>query len=224
VIVRRVVVLALIAAAPSCGGGDRTARAARVRAEQARRLTADAGLSPGIQDILARAAGAVGATYTATYRLADGDMAVLSQAPPRRRIDVIAGAVTRTRLETGSATYSCLLADRRWSCQRDAGGVAAVGAFTPADVERTVDGLVASKSAYTFTTERRRVAGTTARCLITKLIPGGPPDPTRAPLGTLCVAASGAPLVVTGGQGNLQATGYSTVVRAAVFKLPARTG
>src|SRR5205823_12743012 len=123
---------------------SRSSRAATVRADQARALAREAGLDGPVQDLLARAASAVGARFAVHYELGDGGQAALVQDPPRRRIDIVSGPVTRTRIESGAGAFSCLLADAQWRCQKAPGPAPTIGAFSPSDVERTVDGLAAA--------------------------------------------------------------------------------
>lgn len=213
-------VVAALTGGAACNQG-RASRAAAVRGEQARTLAREAGLAGPVQDLLARAASAVGARFAVHYELGDGGQAVLVQDPPRRRIDIVSGPVTRSRIENGAGAFSCLLADAKWTCQKASGPAPTIGAFSPGDVERTVDGLAAARTAYTFRVTSRPLVGVTARCLVTERRPGLPPDPTRAPVGELCVSDRGAPLLVRTGQSTLQATSYSTRPDDRQFTLPA---
>jgi hypothetical protein len=205
-----------------CGGSSSTARVASQRADQARRAAADAGLPRDVQDLLARAAGAAAKRFTVTYRTGDGSTAVLTQRPPRRRVDLQVGDVTRTLIDREDGSWSCLLADKQWKCQKATSTPVELSPFSAGDVERTVDQLAASRATYTFRVEHRRVADTAATCLVTTLRPDAPHDATQAPLGELCLSPEGAPLVSRGGTEELVATRYRTSAPASAFTLPAK--
>ncbi|MDQ1402508.1 MAG: hypothetical protein QOG03_824 [Actinomycetota bacterium] len=196
-------------------------KTARTRAAQAREVARRAGLPVEVQDLLARAAGAVGHRFTVTYRTGDGTTATLIQLPPSKRVDEASGTgadqIVRTLIVNGDGSFSCARRVGRWSCERATDAPVTVGAFTPDEIKATVERLSSQRDAYRFDVTHRRVAGAEATCLVSS---PRHPQP-NAPTGTLCISNEGAPLLVDGAAGRVEATAYKPSARAAALELPA---
>lgn len=226
-LVRRVTATALAVAALAAGCGGGGDGAADERAGQARQVGADAGLSEEVQDVLALAAGAVGATYTVVYVTpADGERperrVVVAQRPPDRRIDVVEGAVTDATILLDGTSYQCRNAEAQWNCTTLVGDVPAVGAFDPASIRTAVEALAASADAFDFAVEHRTMLGVDATCLVTTLRPGAADDPSLGAAGTLCLSPEGAVLLAEGPAERLEAVEYRAEVDDAALVLPAQ--
>ena len=111
---------ALALAAVACGRHESPAeKTTHARENQARDVARKAGLSVPVQDFLALYATAASNTFSVTYGPpATRTSIVLLQAPPLRRVDVVAPPVTRSVFVTRQGTYECSLQDQRWSCQQ----------------------------------------------------------------------------------------------------------
>ena len=227
--IRPVAAVAALVALGGCATGDddTAADAARRRADQARQVARDAGLSPAVQAVLADAAGAVDETYTVVYRLGGEGVgrSVVVQDPPRRRIEleVATGDLTVTRvfIVNDDGTFGCTRATDRWQCQRNADAPAELGPLALGDVQQATQDLLDARDDYAFTVERRQIAGVAARCLVTALKPGRQPDPQRGERAVLCVSPEGVPLRVEASTGALTATSYRRSAAAEAFRLPA---
>jgi hypothetical protein len=224
---RPVAVVASLVALVTCGSDEGTAAdAARTRADQARDVAREAGLSPAVQAILADAAGAVDETYTVVYRIGGAGVgrSVVVQDPPHRRIEleVATGDLTVTRLfiANDDGTFACTRATDRWQCQRNADAPAGLGPLALGDVQEATQDLLDAKEDYTFTVERQQIAGVEARCLVTALKPGRQPD-QRGERAVLCISPEGVPLRVEASTGALTATSYRRSAAAEAFRLPA---
>lgn len=221
-------VAGLAAACGGDGGGDAGAAGA-TRAEQVRDAARDARLPAEVADLLADAAGVVAQTFTVTYDLGgeSGGTAVLTQDPPRRRVDLRARVdgddVVRSLVTEGDESTVCERAAGRWTCGRDAGGGSAAtpGAFDVDQIEAVIDDLDRARDAYEFRVARRTVAGASARCLVTELRPGREPTDEFGAKGTLCISPEGVPLLVETATASLRALRYSTSVDGDAFDLPA---
>jgi hypothetical protein len=200
--------------APGCGDdGDPSASAQR--ADQAREAALDAGLGEDVAEVLALAAAATDATYTATYD--DGDRTlVVTQRPPDRRVDVTAsdGAVDSTITAAGTV-HACTdpPGDEPASCE-EVGSAQPAGVFDELTITAFTEAMLDRDP--TFELEDRQLAGTDARCLVTR---------DAEATSTLCIAAdTGAVLLLDSPTGGLRAVGYSTDVGDGAFDLPAGTG
>lgn len=207
-----------------CGpGGDDTAR---TRATQARQVAKDAGLPEAVQDVLARAATSAGRTFTVRYDLAVAGSTTITQDPPRRRVELVLGsgptATTRLTITNDEGTFACTRNEGTWTCRKTTPAADDAGPLAIGDIERTTADLAEARRAYTFRVESRTIAKTKARCLITELRPGQPPDPARGARGVLCVAPEGVPLLIEGGQTSVKATSYRAEADASAFRLPAK--
>lgn len=172
-------------------------------------------------DLLADAAAGVDATYRVAYEIGTATVEV-AQRPPDRRVEVTAadGTVDATFALDGTS-YSCTdpPGDDPWRCAT-LGDPATGGAFDEAAVAELAGALADGARDYDFTVSSRRLAGTEARCLVTERRPGA----TGADLGDraeLCVAPSGALLLVERAQGAVRAVEYADDVDDDAFELPA---
>lgn len=218
--------LAVALAVPACGGGGGD-DAAEQRVAQIEDAVREAGLPDEVAEVLGRAAGVLGETFRVTYDLGGdaGGTAVLTQDPPRRRVDLearIDGApVMRSRFSDGESATLCERTAGRWTCAADPNADAEAGAFGADQVDDVVEGLRTSRDAYDFRVADRDVAGVRARCLVTELKPGREPTAEFGAKGTLCVSAEGVPLLVETPNASLRALRYTTSVDDERFELPA---
>ena len=194
----------VVAAGAGCprGNGSKLDAVADRRASQVRSAAVDGGLPPPVGDVLATAARAPSATFSAVYSGGgiDGSV-VVHQRPPQRRVDVVdaRGRTVSAFVIDGDEALRCERERRAWRCSEDDDDGAAppsLGAFDPALLDRTVSALAASEIAVTV--ERVRIAGTAASCVVS-----GPDD-------RFCVSPSGVPLLVQRADGTLalRATTY----------------
>lgn len=218
--------LALVAPV-GCSRGDDPSwvEVAGMRERQARAAAAEAGLPAPVQEVLGRAARAPAATFSATYA-SGSDRLVVTQRPPRRRVDVVGtgGAPLESVVSDGEGgTVRCERASRaaadRWACRAATGASGAVGAFSPELVARTVEALTASASTYRTDVYDLTVAGVHVQCLRST-----PVDPTTGPPSQLCVAPDGVPLLLDRGDGTpiLRAVAYRPSASAADVARPDR--
>jgi hypothetical protein len=207
--------LALLAPVGCSRGDDPSWReVADERAAQARSAAATAGLPADVQDVLALAARAPAARFTATYA-SGAERLVVAQVPPRRRVDVLGAGGTPVESVVTDGDGGAVRCERpgnggggggRWRCTEVDGEAAAVGAFSPELVARTVEALAASAGAYRTDVYVLTVARVRARCLrstpVDAAAGGGPSQ--------LCVAADGVPLLLDRGDGTpvLRAVAY----------------
>src|SRR5947199_229814 len=80
-----------------------------------------------------------------------------------------------------------------------------------------LDAIRASRGAFVLRTQRRRIAGVTADCIVS-----APRTAGAAPASTLCLSREGAVLLGAGALGT--AVRYTTTVRARDVALPATPG
>ena len=88
------------------------------------------------------------------------------------------------------------------------------GPLDPGAVTRTLDALRASRDAFTLRTERRRIAGVDADCVVSE-----PKVAGTGSASTLCLSREGA--VLLGSGALLKAVRYTTRVPASELQLPA---
>jgi hypothetical protein len=212
--VRWPVLVVVAAALAGCGdGGDDPGDA---RAEQVRDAALEAGLDGDVADVLATAARAADATYTVTYDV-DGGTVVVTQRPPDRRIEVTSadGGVDAT-ITTGGRTVACSdpPGDPPVACE-DIGQARPGGAFDEDAVAAFTAALTEDSDGFTIRSEERTVAGVAARCVVAT---------EDADESVLCVADTGAVLLVERPAGSLRATSYSNEVGDGAIDLPAGTG
>lgn len=188
------------------------------RADQVREAAAGAGLDDEVADLLADAAAGIDGTYRITYALEDRTV-VVTQRPPDRRIDTTtADGGTDAVITVDGTTHACSDPPgepETWSCE-ELGRPPADGAFDPADVDELVDALVTSADRFALSVDERVVAGTDARCLVAT-----PTDPPGGASSSLCIAPTGAILLVERPAGTLRATAHESDVDDGAFVLPA---
>ncbi len=214
----RAALLALLLVLAACGSGDPVATVGRDRADQARQAALDAGLDADVADFLALAAQGETATYRLTYPGPDGGSElVVTSRPPDRRVDlVVDGKTTESRLVLDGAAYQCHPDE---GCERTDAFVAPPGVFTDQAMEDLRASLVDRAADFTFEIQTMSVAGTDARCLVTRRR-AGHERPELGAGGTICLAPDGAVVLVDQGDERLEATDYTTEVDADVFELP----
>jgi len=203
--------------AVACGQHESPAqKTAHERENQAREAAHKAGLSPAAQDFLALYATAADNRYSITYApSAAGSTIVLLQDPPLRRVDVVAGPVTRSVFVTRQGTFDCALENQQWTCQQSQQQEGAPGLLAPADIDRFIAELKTAKTNYTFAVTKKTIANTDTRCLVTTPKPGVPGQGS-----TLCLSSRGAVLLVEGTGNPLRAVKYSTSVDDRRLALP----
>ena len=215
----------LCAALAGCGGGG-DADVAETRSEQARQVARDAGLPAPVQDVLADAATSATRPFSVTYKLAVEGTTSIVQDPPHRRVELVIGsgptAVTRATITNADGTFACTRAVEAWTCRASQEPATGSGPLALGDIEQTTADLVKARQAYSFRVERRTVAKTAARCLVTELRSGQEADPTRGARSVLCISPEGVPLVIEGAQSTITATSYRASADPAAFQLPAK--
>ena len=208
-----------------CSRGDdasvaSVASVVELRVAQVRAAAAEAGLADDVTDVVAAAAGAPAATFSAVFvgGGVEGSV-VVHQRPPRRRVDVVDGSgrtVTSFVVDGAGSAQRCLRGSAgRWRCSPVGGeeAVPPVGAFSPAALDAAISALAeagADAGAGAVSVERTRVAGAPVACVVS-----GPAD-------RLCVSRSGVPLLVERSDGTppLRATAYRTSVDDADLRAP----
>ncbi len=213
--------LLLLLAAAGCGDDDDTV--SEDRATQVRSAALEAGLPEDVADVLALAARGPTATFQVTYAGTEGARLVVSQDPPDRRVDVIAGGqVVESRVLRGGTAYRCDMEGEppELRCARAAGSLDAPGAFTAEALAEFTEQLGDSVGAFDLTVERRAVADVEATCLVTTPKAGTPLDGTGPGAETLCVSEEGAQLLVDAAGERLVAESYTTAVSDGTFDVP----
>lgn len=202
----------------SCGNDDAVGDQ---RAEQVRDAAREAGLPGDVVDVIVQAAQGTTATFQITYEGTGGASVVVSQAPPNRRVDIVAGeAVVESRVFRGGIGYRCLPPSSEptapLECQRSEGDLQAPGAFTDEALDLFSRDLARSMDDLDLSVERRELAGVTATCLVA--VPkAGPTDGTGPGAETLCLSAEGGPLLVDTAGERVVARAYTTEVPAGTF-------
>ena len=206
--------LALVVA----GCGDDSGSVAEDRADQVRAAATDAGLPAEVAEVLALAAEGPLATFQVGYAGTEGARLVVSQAPPNRRVDVVAaGVVVESRVLRDGTAYRCQREDEALACERAAGGLEQPGTFTEAALADFAEQLAASRDALELTVEEREIADTPATCLVSAPKAGTPLDGTAPSTDTLCLSAEGAQLLLDAGGERLVADSYATEVPDGTF-------
>lgn len=219
---------ALLVVATACGGTSKADAAASKRRDQIRKAATDAGLPRDVADFLSTAAGVVGESFQVTYDLADGKggTAVLSQHPPRRRVDLrttVKGTdAIRSLITDGGQSTVCQKTAGTWSCRPGSADESSPGGFGEQQIDNAVKELKQAKGDYDFRLGTRSIAGQKARCLVTELKPGRQEKPGIGRKGTLCVSSQGVPLLVETPIASLRALKYADHVDDKVFDIPAK--
>lgn len=217
------------AVAAGCGGSSQAqaqrdaVAGARIRAAQARAVAAQAGLGPGVQAFLAKAAGASSVTYTVVYDQGGGQSTTVMARPPDRRIDVVgaAGQGSTDRIVVrDSDTFVCHLDAKRWTC---VSGITSApgGPFTPDAISSTIASLAQLSQTYDFTVAGRRLLGLPASCLTAARQVGQATDAGVGDHAVICIAPSGVILRVEDSASPVEATSYRESVPSGAFDLPA---
>lgn len=213
---RAALLFLLVAALAACG--DEGSDVARARAEQAREAAIDAGLESDVADYLGLAARGDTATYRVTYPgPTEGTELVVTNRPPDRRVDVVVdGETTETRLAVDGQAYECRPGE---GCERTDAFVPAPGVFTEGAVEELRSSLLERTEDFVFEIQVQPVAGVEATCLVTR-IRAGRERPELGSGGTICLAPSGAVLLVDRDDERFEALDYEATVDDAAFRLP----
>jgi hypothetical protein len=214
------IAVGLLLAACSGGGDD----VGGDRADQVRRAARTAGLSAEVADVLALAARAEDATFQVAYAGTDGARLLVSQEPPDRRVDVLAGdVVVESRVLHDHVAFRCEVDTAKGAkpgaltCERAAGALDAAGTFTHEALRAFTDQLAASKDELTITVDTRTIADTRATCLTTTPKAGTPIEGTGPGTDVLCLSPEGAQLLVDRAGNRLVADHYSTKVPKGTF-------
>lgn len=208
------------------GCGDDTPSAGEARADQARAAADAAGLPDDVADVLADAAAAVDATYRVVYELAGADGArsrvTVTQRPPDLRVDVEAddGTLDAT-IDVDGRSHQCVRPpDGEWACE-ELGRPPEAAGFDDAAVDELAAALASAVGDYDIAVDERDVADVQTRCIVTRLRADASGDAALGDDGALCVADTGAILLVERPTGTLRALEYGTEVDDAAFDLPA---
>ncbi|MGI8662943.1 MAG: hypothetical protein ACR2LQ_06995 [Acidimicrobiales bacterium] len=197
------------------------------RADQGKAIASSAGLGADVADLLALAISGSDGTFVVTYKTTATDgtdqQVTITQSPPNRRVDVyLASGTLESTIRAGDVSYQCTKTEA-WTC-------AALGAQGPGGEDRVLDPKTVTAAIeqltrrvddYDFRVEDRQLLGVTARCLVTTLKPGRS-DPSLGSAATLCLAPSGAQLLVDVPRGKLEASAYRADVATDAFSLPAQ--
>ncbi|MGV3760385.1 MAG: hypothetical protein ACO1PW_12730 [Actinomycetota bacterium] len=204
-------------------GDDAQQEAADDRAEQVRSAALEAGLDEDVADVLALAARGAAATYQVTYPGPDDTSLVVSQDPPRRRVDVVqAGLIVESQVLVDGVSYHCTIPDGgrpgdELRCQRSSTALPGTGAFTEAALDEFTEVLVASADQVRTTVEDRTVAGQAVTCLVSTPRPETLPEGTEATTDTICLDDDGVQLLVDAAGERLVADAYSAEVPEGTF-------
>ena len=210
--------MAVLVAMAACGGNDDVGAE---RAAQVREAATEAGLPDDVVDVIVLAAEGTDATFQITYEGTGGAALVVSQDPPNRRVDVVAGeAVVESRVFRDGIGYRCTPPSTDptgpLECQRSEGALEAPGAFTEAALDAFSRDLAESVDDLELSVERRDLAGVTATCLVAAP-KAGPTDGTGAGVETLCLSPEGGQLLVDAAGERVVARTYATDVPDGTF-------
>ena len=172
----------------------------------------EAGFDDDVAELLADAAAAIDATYSVTYAV-EGGTVVVTQRPPDRRVETTSSDGTvDVVLTVDGSTRACTDPpgdDEDVRCD-DLGRSPATGVFDADSVASFTSALVGSADTFELRVTDEPLAGTDARCLV-----------TEPPSARLCIADTGAVLLVEREAGTLRATAYTTDVADDAFEPPA---
>jgi hypothetical protein len=196
------------------------------RTDQARQIASSAGLATDVADFIATATAGGNGIYAVTYHTTATDgsaqQITVTQQPPDRRVDIYgADGTIDSTIRTGGTSYQCTKG-QAWTCAALGDQTADPnGVLDAKTVTAAIEQLTSRAADYDFRVESRSMLGVTARCLVTTLKPGHS-DPSLGASATLCLAPSGAQLLVDVPRGKLEATDYTTAIPPDVFALPAQ--
>ena len=198
--------LLLLATVAACGDDP---SASDTRADQLRDVAEEAGRPADVIEVLELAARGVDGTYQVTYPGEEGASIVVSQSPPDRRIDVVAGErVVESHVFRDGVGYRCAPPPDdpagSLACERSQSGLDAPGAFTEEALQTFAEDLAESSDRVELSVESRTIADSDATCLV-------------AGDETLCLSDEGAQLLVDSGGDLLEASSYTTDVPAHTF-------
>lgn len=219
----RLGLLLLAAAALAVGACDDGVTAEDERAEQVRAAADDAGLDDDVTDLLVLAAEGLSATFQVTYQGDDGTSVIVSQDPPNRRVDVVAGGlVVQSQVVRDGVAYRCDVPEGGspgddLDCERTQGALPAPGAFTDDAIDAFTSDLIETADDVDLTVDERTIADVEARCLVAAPKAGAPLDGSGPGVETLCLSADGAQLLIDSGGERLVADGYTTRVPEGTF-------
>jgi hypothetical protein len=207
--------------AVACSDDDPSAAGAR--ADQVREAVLEAGLdedvAEDVAEVVALAARGADGTFRVTYDAADRTVTI-TQRPPDRRIDSVdADGTLDSTITVAGRTHACTdpAGEEEGPRCEPLGEPPPSGVFDDAAVDELVEDLRLSTEDHDFAVEEQEVAGTDVRCLVTTPREGaGQRAPAR-----LCVAGTGAILLVERPAGTLRASEHSTDVPDDAFELPA---
>lgn len=199
-------VVVLLVGSAACGGDP---SAADARADQIREVAEDAHLPDDVVDVLELAARGVDGTYQVTYPGEEGASIVISQAPPDRRIDVLAGErIVESRVFRDGVGYRCTPPSDdpggSLDCHRSEAALDAPGAFTDEALQAFAEGLADAGRDEALKVEPRTIADTHATCLV-------------AGDETICLSDEGAQLLVDANGDRLEASSYTTDLPDGTF-------
>lgn len=215
----------VLATVVGCGGRSPAQRTATTRAEQARDVAKQAGLSSAIQDFMAHYAAVVGQEFVVTYTATNptSGTVVLAQRPPDKRLDITQDrsghAVTQSFFVIAQGSFLCVRDTGDWSCSRTGSDASSLGPLASGDAQRTVDELKKAQADYDFDVGTRAIAGVKASCLVTK---ARNPSPTAPAPASICISPEGVPLLIESPGQSLTATRYTTQAGTSRFRLPSR--
>lgn len=203
----------------ACGGGG---SAADTREDQVRTAAEEAGLPGEVADVLVLAARGIEGTFQVTYPGEDGTALVVSQAPPDRRLDVVAGErVIESRVFRDGVGYECRPPDddpaAALVCRRAQGALQTPGAFTDEALDAFTSDLAGSRDDLDLTVETRTIAEVVGTCLVAAP-KESPADGTGPGVETICLSAEGGQLLVDAGGERLVAQTYTTQVPDGIFE------
>jgi hypothetical protein len=147
---------------------------------------------------------------------------VVSQHPPDRRIDVVAGdRIVESRVFRDEVAYECTVPEDDpegpLDCRRSQGALEAPGTFTDESLDTFAADLAESRDDLDLTVEARTIAGVEATCMVA--VPkAGPTDGTGPGVETICLSDEGGQLLIDAAGERLVAEAYTTDVPDGTFE------
>jgi hypothetical protein len=209
--VRRAACLLVLTALTACGDDPSPADE---RAEQLRSLAEDEGLGDDVAEVLELAARGIDATFQVSYPGEEGTSIVVSQSPPNRRVDVVAGQrILESRVVRDDVGYHCAPPPDdpggQLDCTRRETTLDAPGAFTEQALEAFAGELAETGDEVELRVEERTIAGVPASCLVAA--------PARGSPETICFSDEGAQLLLDTAGERVEADAYTTDVPEGTF-------